>query len=133
MSNPNGRQIINTNRVVIVNFDSNINTGTSNIYVPFPVHEIHIKGVDIDWDADYTTIYFLSNLVDYGPVGAGFAGALSDMSTSTKKLRYIFPQPRDINGSYTFEYQRVDKISVDVFPDNDKGHVCFIMEFLGYM
>ena len=124
MSNPNGRQIINTNRVVIVNFDSNINTGTSNIYVPFPVHEIHIKGVDIDWDADYTTIYFLSNLVDYGPVGAGFAA---------KKLRYIFPQPRDINGSYTFEYQRVDKISVDVFPDNDKGHVCFIMEFIGYM
>ncbi len=133
MSNQNGRQIINTNKVVIVDFLANQNTGTSDIYVPFPVHEIHIRGVDIDWGTDYSTIYFLSSLVDHGPIGAGFAGALSDMSTSTKQLRYIYPQPRDINGTYSFTYLRVDKISVDVFPDNNDGHICFMIEFIGYV
>ena len=78
-------------------------------------------------------MYLLSALVDKCPVGAAFAGVASDTSTSTKKLRYIFPQPRDMNSSYSFSYNLVDQISAVTFPDNHDGHVLFIIEFIGYI
>ena len=127
------KQMINTNRAVLVNFPSLSNSAYASIYVPFFVSEIHIKGVDVDWDVDYLTVYFLSSLVDNCPIGAAFAGVSSDTSTSTKKLRYIFPQPRDINSTFSFSYNLVDTISVVTFPDNHKGHVLFMIEFIGYM
>ena len=128
-----GKQMINTNRAVLVNFAAYSNVSSASIYVPFLVSEIHIKGVDIDWGFDYLTMYFLSSLVDNCPVGAAFAGVASDTSTSTKKLRYIFPQPRDINSSYSFSYNLVDQISAVTFSDNHDGHVLFIIEFIGYV
>ena len=72
-----GKQMINTNRAVLVNFAGNGNnsqlstSGTADIYVPFRVSQINLKGVDLDFDADFRAMYFTSNLVDYGPLGSG--------------------------------------------------------------
>jgi hypothetical protein len=153
------KEMINTNRAVIVNFDGTFvataadpvlgviatqattksSVAYSNIYISFPVKEIHVRGIDIDWNSDYFTILFTSSLTDNLPLGAGFAGMYSDTSTSTKKLRYLFDQPRDINGTYTFAYSRVDKRSgaftntlTSDFPSASGGSVCFILEFVGY-
>ena len=155
----NQKQMINTNRAVIVNFDgtavavvANALTGDvatpattksavayTNIYIPFPVKEIHIRGIDIDWNLDYATVYFTSSLTDNLPLGSGYAGVYADISTATKKLRYIFDQPRDINGTYTFEYFRLDQRSsgftntlTSNYPSVDGGSVCFMLEFIGY-
>ena len=63
-------QIINTNRAVRVKFDPYTSTtkfsqsSSASIYVPFPVKEIILKGVDFDFGADFRTMYFTSNLVD---------------------------------------------------------------------
>ena len=101
----NQKQMINTNRAVIVKFlqstsDTQLtSSGDANIYIPFPVKEIKVKGVDLDFNADFRTLYFTSNLVDDFPLGSGYAGIMFDNSTSTKHLHYIFDSPRDINGA----------------------------------
>ena len=63
----NQKQMINTNRAVIVNFDGTANSyvanplsgavaspattrsavAYTNIYIPFPVKEIHVRGIDL--------------------------------------------------------------------------------------
>ena len=99
-------QIINTNRAVRVKFDAYTSTtqitqsSNASIYVPFPVKEILIQGIDLDFGADFRTLYFTSSLVDGNILGSAFASGLTDYSSSTKQLRYIFNTPRDINGSF---------------------------------
>ena len=51
-------------------------SSNADIYVPFPVREILVKGVDLDFNADFKTMYFTSSLVDGNYVGSGFAGSL---------------------------------------------------------
>ncbi len=153
------KEMINANRAVLVYFNGTLdavvaNAGTgaiaspattrssvssADIYIPFPVKEIHVRGIDIDWNVEYFSVYFTSSLVDNGPLGSGYAGVYHDMSTSTKKMRYIFDQPRDINGSYRFEYLRIEQRSINFtntlvsnFPSIDGGGVCFMLEFIGY-
>ena len=153
------KEMINTNRAVLVYFNGTLDAVVANpatgavasfattktsvasadIYIPFPVKEIHVRGIDIDWNNDYFSIYFISSLVDNGPLGSGYAGVYLDQSTSTKKMRYIFDQPRDINGSYRFEYLRLEQHSINFtntrtsnFPSIDGGGVCFMLEFIGY-
>ena len=69
-------QRINTNRAVRVKFNaytSNTQTTQSSnasIYVPFPVKEILIKGIDLDFGADFRTMYFTSSIVDGNYVGS---------------------------------------------------------------
>ena len=133
MTHIKDKEMINTNRAVLVYFNGTVDAVVANaatgvvaspattkssvasadIYIPFPVKEIHVRGMDIDWNADYYSIYFISSLVDNGPLGSGFAGVYSDTSTSTKKMRYIFDQPRDMNGSYRFEYLRLEQHSIN--------------------
>ena len=125
------KQMINTNKAVIVKFPANSSTMSADIYIPFPVYEIRVKGIDVDWFVDYVTSVFTSTLVNGCPLGSAFAGVVYDASTSTKKLRYLYPTPRDINGSYQFNYQPVDITSV--FPCPNYGCVCFTIEFIGYM
>ena len=130
MTHNKGREMINTNKSLNVKFEANKNTGTASVYIPFPVKEIHVKGVDIDWEADYYGVTFQSSIVDYGTVGSGFCGILCDVATSLKQLRYIFVNPRDINGTYTFTYTPIDTskaISVNY------GNVVFTLEFVGYV
>ena len=138
-------QIINTNRAVRVKFNaytSNTQTTQSSnadIYVPFPVKEILVKGVDLDFGSDFKTMFFTSSLVDGNYVGSGFAGGLTDYSSSTKQLRYIFNTPRDINGSFRFEYSLVDNITsatytynnVDIITGAPTGYVLFVIDFIG--
>ena len=141
-------QIINTNRAVRVKFNaytSNTQTTQSSnadIYVPFPVKEILIKGIDLDFGSDFKTMFFTSSLVDGNYVGSGFAGGLTDYSSSTKQLRYIFNTPRDINGSYSFTYSLLDNVSISVYTDYTTGnaipstgaptgYVLFVIEFIG--
>ena len=155
------KQMINTNKAVIVNWTGTVTSAEAiianaiagaatitastrssvsyaNIYIPFPVKEIHVRGIDIDWNADYFTVYFTSSLVNNCPLGSGFAGVYSDTSSATKKMRYIFDTPRDINGTYTFEYFRVDQRSgaftnaTSNYPSVDGGSACFMLEFVGY-
>ena len=130
------KEMINTNKAVLVKFSADISTASADIYIPFPVKEIHVRGVDIDWTDDYIAVIFKSNLVNDGPLGGGFCGLNYDNSTATKKLRYIFPDPRDINGSYTFSYTVIDlkriKDSGQLFPSVNYGYVCFFLEFIGY-
>ena len=108
------KHMINTNKAVIVHFAGNANcnqvttSGTADIYVPFKVSQINVKGVDLDFDSDFRMMYFTSNLVDAGPLGSGYASILSDKSSTTKQLTYLFEDPRDINGSYTFTYHLLD-------------------------
>ena len=108
------KEMINTNKAVLVSFPAYTNsmqlnnTATANIYIPFPVKQINVKGIDLDFDADFRVVYFTSNLVDNGPLGSGFGGILCDYSASSKTINYIFKQPRDINGTYTFTYNVID-------------------------
>ena len=81
------------------------------IYVPFKVSQINVKGIDLDFDANFRIMYFVSNLVDYGPLGSGYAGIFCDNSTSTKQLTYLFKDPRDNNESYTFTYTILEPIA----------------------
>ena len=106
----NTKEMINTNRAVVVSFDpyaSSLqisNTASASIYVPFLVKEIHVRGIDLDFMSDFQPLYFTSSLVNDGPLGSGYAGILCDTSVGTRKLKYIFDTPREINGSYNFTY-----------------------------
>ena len=131
MSNQFGKQIINTNKALFVTFPVNSTTTSCDIYIPFPVSEIHVRGIDIDWQADYLTVVFTSSLFNDGPVGSAFCGVGSDLSNATKKIRYIYAQPRDINGSYQFSYKAVD--TTILIADAHYGTACFIIEFIGYL
>ena len=157
MPHTKDKHMINTNRAVLVNFETNANphqltsSGSADIYVPFKVSQINIKGIDLDFDSDFQSMYFTSNLVDYGPLGSGFAGILCDNSTTTKQMTYLFKDPRDINGSYTFIYHVLDIVTV-YFPNgyvpgtnagsslitgstagSPAGRVLFMLEFIGYV
>ena len=151
------KQMINTNRAVLVKFTNNGNSsqlstsGTADIYVPFRVSQINLKGVDLDFDTDFRAMYFTSNLVDNGPLGSGYAGILCDNSTSTKQLTYLFKDPRDINGSYTLTYTILENIAfyfengfvpgagpdssivVGTTAGSPVGRVLFMLEFIGYV
>ena len=150
------KHMINTNKAVIVHFAGNTNanqvttSGTADIYVPFKVSQINVKGVDLDFDSDFRMMYFTSNLVDDGPLGSGYASILSDKSSTTKQLTYLFEDPRDINGSYTFTYHLLDKYAfyfingfitgtgpdsaanVGATEGSPMGKVIFMLEFIGY-
>ena len=87
-------------------------------------------------------MFFTSSLVDGNYVGSGFAGGLTDYSSSTKQLRYIFNTPRDINGSYSFTYSLLDNVSISAYTDyatgvgvpttgSPTGYVLFVIEFIG--
>ncbi len=80
------KEMINTKKAVLVNFTANNPQALASIYIPFPVTEIHVKRVDIDWTGDYCACMFSSSLVNDGPVGGGFLGASFDTTTSTKKI-----------------------------------------------
>ena len=152
----NQKQMINTNRPVIVSFPAYTsgtqvsNTSSANIYIPFPVKQINIKGVDIEFDADTRVMYFTSNLVDDNPIGSGFGGILMDTSSTTKQLTYLFKDARDVNGTYTFNYFLLDS-GAWYFPNGfvpgtgidsavngaaalgmPVGRVLFMIEFIGY-
>ena len=145
-------QIINTNRAVRVQFDAHSwnsqksQSSSADIYVPFLVKEILVKGVDLDFYFDYRTMYFTSSLVDGNVLGSGFAGASYDTSSTTKEVRYIFNTPRDINGSYSFDYNLIDNVSAPTFTQISvtnnvstttypngapEGYVLFVIEFFG--
>ena len=136
-------QIINTNRAVRVRFDpytSNAQlsqSSTADIYVPFLVKEILIKGIDIDFLFDFRTMYFTSSLVDGNVLGSGFAGAVYDTSSTTKQLRYIFNTPREINGSFRFDYFLIDNNTgasynnAGIINGAPTGYVLFVIEFVG--
>ena len=104
------KEMINTNKAVVVSFDPYAsklqitNTASADIYVPFLVKEIHVRGIDLDFMTDFQPLYFTSSLVNNGPLGSGYAGILCDTSVGTRKLRYIFDTPREINGTYSFTY-----------------------------
>ena len=125
------KEMINTNKAVIVNFPANESQGSASIYIPFPVKEIHVKGVDIDWQNDYCSCLFSSSLVNDGPIGGAFCGVNYDNSTSLKQLKYIYLTPRDINGTYTFNYNTIDP--ANAFPSVYYGRVVFTLEFIGYI
>ena len=125
------KEMINTNKAVVVYFSANKSQGMVSIYIPFPVKEMHVKGVDIDWEADYLPCLFSSSLVNDGPIGGGFCGVNFDNSTSLKTLRYIFTSPLDINGTYTFNYKAID--NTNAAPSVNYGTAVFTLEFIGYM
>ena len=151
------KKMINTNRAVLVQFAGNTNTNqvttseTADIYVPFKVSQINIKGIDLDFDSDFRVMYFTSDLVDSGPLGSGYAGILCDNSTTTKQMTYLFQDPRDINGTYTFTYHILDttafffingfvsgtgpdtSANVGATDGSPMGRVLFMLEFIGYV
>ena len=145
------KEMINTNKAVVVFFTGNANvnqlttSGTADIYVPFKVSQINVKGIDLDFDSDFRMMYFTSDLVHSGPLGSGYGGILYDNSSSTKQLTYLFQDPRDINGSYTFTYHLLDTAALyfpngfvtgsNTLPTNGSppGRVLFMLEFIGYV
>ena len=157
MTHTKDKEMINANKAVIVTFPGHMdsfklsNTGTANIYIPFPVKQMHVKGIDLNFDSDFRVLYFTSHLVDNGPLGSGFGGIICDNSTTTKNVSYIFKEPRDINGTYSFTYNLLDTISfffTNGFipgsgPDSAVntgatsgapfGRVLFMLEFIGYV
>ena len=163
MTHTKDREMINTNKAVVVKFaqhtnDSQLNqTGEASIYIPFPVKEIWLRGVDLDFNADFQVMYFTSSLVDNNTLGSGYAGVMYDNSTTTKQLHYIFDSPRDINGTYRSTYNLVDDKSFyfangylagqgvpndealvggaanpNITKGAPKGSVIFMLEFIGY-
>ena len=157
------KEMINTNKAVVVSFDAYAsqhqitNTASADIYVPFLVKEIHVRGIDLDFMADFQPLYFTSSLVNNGPLGSGYAGILCDTSVGTRKLRYIFDTPREINGTYSFTYHifNPEKIAFNyptgfasgglsayalaspaiptsAEPGAPAGNVLFMLEFIAY-
>ena len=90
--------------------------------------EIHVRGLDVDWQVDYCAVMFCSSLVNDGPIGSGFAGQNLDNSTSVKNIRYVFNTPRDINGTYLFTYTPID--SVNGTSSINYGYAVFSLEFI---
>jgi hypothetical protein len=151
------KHMINTNRAVLVKFPASTNpleltsSAAADIYVPFKVSQINVKGIYLDFDSDFQNMYFTSNLVDYGPLGSGFGGILCDNSSTTKQLTYLFKDPRDINGSYTFTYHVLDIVTfyfangyvpgtgpdtsanTGSTPGSPAARVLFMLEFIGYV
>ena len=111
------KSTINTNRAVVVPFVGHTNksqvavSSSASIYVPFLVSEIQIRGIHSNFDADFRQMYFTSSLVDGGPLGSAFAGILGDTTASSKTVKYVFQNPREINGSYNFTYHLIDPLS----------------------
>ena len=157
------KEMINTNKAVVVSFDPYAsklqitNTASADIYVPFLVKEIHVRGIDLDFMTDFQPLYFTSSLVNNGPLGSGYAGILCDTSVGTRKLRYIFDTPREINGTYSFTYHvfNPEKVSFHfpggfapgglsayalaspaipayAEPGAPAGNVLFMLEFIAY-
>ena len=151
------KTMINTNRAVLVSFAGNTNedqvtsSGAADIYVPFKVSQINIKGIDLDFESDFRVMYFTSDLVDSGPLGSGYAGILCDNSATTKQMTYLFQDPRDINGTYTFTYHILDtttfffingfvsgtgpdtSANVGATEGSPMGIVLFMLDFIGCM
>ena len=111
------KEIINTNKAVIVNFPAHINanqtaqSGSATIYIPFPVKQINVKGVDLDFESDFRSMYFTSDLVNHGALGSGYGGILSDNSSTTKQMTYYFKDAIEVNGTYTFTYHILETVS----------------------
>ena len=145
------KEIINTNKAVIVNFPAHINahqttqSGSATIYIPFPVKQINVKGVDLDFESDFRTMYFTSDLVNHG-----YGGILSENSSTTKQMTYYFKGAIEVNGTYTFTYHILDTTSyyfvngfvpgtahdtssnTGSFHGAPAGIVFFMLEFIGY-
>ena len=150
------KEIINTNKAVVVKFAAHASvyqttqSGSATIYIPFPVKQINVKGVDLDFESDFRTMYFTSDLVNHGALGSGYGGILSENSSTTKQMTYYFKDPIEVNGTYTFTYHILDTLSfffVNGFvpgtaPDTSSnvgssngapaGIVLFMLEFIGY-
>ena len=150
------KEIINTNKAVVVKFPAyaseyqTTQSGSATIYIPFPVKQINVKGVDLDFESDFRSMYFTSDLVNHGALGSGYGGILADNSATTKQMTYYFKDPIEVNGSYTFTYHILDTVSyffVNGFipgtaPDTSSntgsthgapaGIVFFMLEFIGY-
>jgi len=150
------KEIINTNKAVVVNFAAyalgtqTTQSGSATIYIPFPVKQINVKGVDLDFESDFRSMYFTSDLVNHGALGSGYAGILADNSSSTKQMTYYFKDPIEVNGTYTFTYHILDNVSYfypngfipGTAPDASAnaaaslgapaGIVLFMLEFIGY-
>jgi len=150
------KEIINTNKAVIVKFAAYVSqyqttqSGSATIYIPFPVKQINVKGVDLDFESDFRTMYFTSDLVNHCALGSGYGGILSDNSSTTKQMNYYFRDPIEVNGSYTFTYHILDTTSFffangfipGTGPDTSsntgitigapRGIVLFMLEFIGY-
>ncbi len=53
------KEMIKTNKAVVVSFDAYVsqlqitNTASADIYVPFLVKEIHVRGIDLDFMAEF--------------------------------------------------------------------------------
>ena len=150
------KEIINTNKAVVVNFAAHTSvnqttqSGSATIYIPFPVKQINVKGVDLDFVSDFRSMYFTSDLVNNGALGSGYGGILSDNSSSTKQMTYYFKDAIEVNGTYTFTYHILDTVSYfyangfipGTAPDSSvnvgtthgapAGIVLFMLEFIGY-
>ena len=50
-------------------------------------------------------------MVDGGLLGSAFAGILGDTTASSKTVKYVFQDPREINVSYNFTYNLIDPLS----------------------
>ncbi len=85
------KEMINTNKAVLVKFPAYTsssqlnNTSTADIYIPFPVKQINVSGIDLDFDADFRGMYFTSNVVDNGPLDSGFGGILCHFSSQLQR------------------------------------------------
>ena len=150
------QEIINTNKAVVVKFNAytsefqTTQSGSATIYIPFPVKQINVKGVDLDFESDFRSMYFTSDLVNHGALGSGYAGILADNSATTKQMTYYFKDPIEVNGTYTFTYHILDTSSFfytngfipGTAPDTSlntgasigapAGIVLFMLEFIGY-
>ena len=150
------KEIINTNKAVVVKFAAHTSvnqttqSGSATIYIPFPVKQINVKGVDLDFESDFRSMYFTSDLVNHGALGSGYGGILSDNSSTTKQMTYYFKDPIEVNGTYTFTYHILDTLSfffINGFvpgtgpdtsantgssPGAPNGIVLFMLEFIGY-
>ncbi len=67
------KEMFNTTKAILVkcpaynNAAQLTNTSIADIYIPFPVKQINVKGKALDFDAEFRVLYFTSNLVDNGP------------------------------------------------------------------
>ena len=150
------KEIINTNKAVVVKFPAyaseyqTTQSGSATIYIPFPVKQINVKGVDLDFESDFRSMYFTSDLVNHGALGSGYGGILADNSATTKQMTYYFKDPIEVNGTYTFTYHILDTTSffyangfipgtgADSSANTGTSHgapagiVLLMLEFIGY-
>lgn len=118
--------MLNLNKVLFLDFN-NVNDININIFVPFEVSKIKIKGISCISTADVSCV-LMSSLVNNNVIGYVHQSGVAvntDIESTTPEIEYIYKAPKNINGYFNFSLLDFSGLSTSL----DMGLVV-IIEFI---